>query len=193
MKKWPQKLPNKPKSSPNLNSCSIKSPTVRLLFNVFGKSKQMYHSHPVFGSLQRKHYLDILGGKPFSEACHCTALYFLPLVLGNTTKIIREIWNQYWLENDSKTPTTKLFSNPMSPFQNTSLLSQPIQPILAWPHRLAGNSKGARGIWKWFEWQFFSTVIFISKLVSNLYRNLQCSGAVKWYLHPKIEQSRAYM
>ena len=43
MKTWknrPQKLPNRPKTSPNLNSSSKKSPTARLLYNDFGCTRK---------------------------------------------------------------------------------------------------------------------------------------------------------
>ena len=72
----------------------------------------------------------------------------------------------------------------MTLFINTSLLAPPIQPErLAWPQKLAGNSEGAREIWQWFQWQFFSILIFISKVVSNLHKNF-CH--ITWHQKPTL-------
>ena len=54
---------------------------------------------------------------------------------------------------------------------------------LSWLHQLAGNSEWVHGIWKWFEWNFFSTIIFISKLVSNLHKIF---FYITWHQKPAV-------
>ena len=116
-----------------------------------------------------------------------------------TTKIITEIWQSIDLKMKVKHLLLSWFQIPWAPSKYQLTVSAN-SARLSWLQHLAVNSEGVHGIWKWFEWQFFCTIIFISKLVSNLHkiffilpgtRNLQ--WCCKWYLHPKIEQSRAYI
>ena len=90
--------------------------------------------------------------------------------------ILKKFLRRFDTSFDMKIYAMEIIFKYREPFRDTY---HPIQPKrLVWPGQLAGNSERARGVLKIILMAYILTIIFMSKLVSNLRKIFYC---IAWH------------